>query len=297
MQSTNHATDLFEQHRRRLFALAYRMTGSRVDAEDLVQEAWLRWHGTTPDLPAQPWSWLARVMVRLCLDHLKSAAVKREQYTGVWLPEPLLDPLEAPAERYEALDYAMLVLLEQLSPLERAVVILRESFDSSFREIADYLDLQEDHARQVNHRAKRRLQGHEKPSAANTERHRTLMTHFIDACREGDMARLLALFHQDITLCADGGGKVVSALRPVLGPDRVAKFLLGIFRKMQAPTHMRLVYVNGQAGALICAAGNSPTLLLPAWSSDGVRHCYIQRNPDKLKAFLADVDSLPNRVI
>ncbi|CAM2010363.1 RNA polymerase sigma factor SigJ [Acanthopleuribacter pedis] len=283
MNQTKPATETFETYRPRLLRSAYRMTGSHADAEDLVQETWLRWHGREAAQPEHAGAWLSRVLVNLCLDYLKSAAKKREQYPGPWLPEPVVAASEGTeAERNHALDYGMLVLWDQLNPMERAVLILRESFDYAFRDIAEQLDIKEAHARQIARRARQRLQTDSQGKPAGPGRHRAILNQFLNACQSGDLQALLALFHQDITLTADGGGKVVSALRPIYGADRVSRFLIGIFGKIQGPIAVKPLWANGQAALLIEADDHSPTLVMLACDDQGVRRCFLLRNPDKL---------------
>ncbi|MET9379824.1 RNA polymerase sigma-70 factor [Streptomyces sp. NPDC002928] len=251
----------FESHRPRLFGLAYRMLGSADEAEDTVQDAYLRFSGADRAQIEHPGAWLAKAVTNLCLNRLTSARARREQYVGTWLPEPVvtsdgtLGPLES-AEQRDAVSMALLVLLERLTPAERAVYVLREAFGYGHREIAEVLELSDANCRQLYRRAVQRVtapQGRFEPAP---ERQAELVTSFITAAREGDLAGLEKLLAADVTWWGDGGGKVTAARRPVQGRDKVVRFLVGGAQRFTAGLDFTVAEVNG-ASALAAWAGDS----------------------------------------
>src|SRR5688572_18972466 len=233
----------FEPHRRRLLGLAYRMLGSMAEAEDAVQEAYLRWHDTDRNIVEDPRAYLMTTTTRICLDVLKSARVKREQYVGPWLPDPITDTSslapDAQTELAEDLSVALLLALDRLSPLERAAFLLHDVFDYSFTQVADALGRNEAACRQLASRARARVR-ESKPagavppratSSAGDPKHAELVLAFITASRSGDVAALTRLLARDARVVTDGGGKVPAALNVIEGADRVATFLAGVVRK------------------------------------------------------------------
>ncbi|MBO1419487.1 RNA polymerase sigma factor SigJ, partial [Streptomyces sp. FH025] len=246
----------FEQHRRLVFGIAYRMLGSVADAEDLVQDTWLRWSRVT-DPVAAPGGYLARTVTNLALNRLDSAAVRRESYVGPWLPEPLVAEPDATegVERAETVSLALLVVLESLSPLERAVFVLKEAFDFSYREIAEALDRTEASCRQVGSRARAHVRARRPRYDAPPELRRRATEEFLAACVGGDLNRVLALLAPDVTTWSDGGGVVTATLRPVTGAGNVARFLLGLLRKLGEGVGARPVLVNGEPGLLVTVDG------------------------------------------
>ncbi|WP_104821157.1 RNA polymerase sigma-70 factor [Kitasatospora sp. MMS16-BH015] len=280
----------FEAQRPRLFSIAYRMLGSAAEAEDAVQDAYLRWHGALHEEIGAPGAWLAKVLTNLCLNRLTSARVRREQYVGPWLPEPVrtdggaLGPLET-AEQREAVSLAVLVLMERLTPAERACVVLRDAFEYGHREIAEVLDVSEASARQTYRRAKQHL-AEQRPrfdSAPAPQQH--LLHGFLAAAAEGSLAKLEALLAAEVTAWADGGGKVRSATRPVHGRDKVGRFLIGLLTRFTEGVDLEFAEVNGAAAVLGREQG---TLIVVATveGADGlITGVRILRNPEKL-AFL-----------
>lgn len=255
--------DEFESHRPRMFGLAYRMLGSAEEAEDTVQDAFLRWNGADRAAIDRPGAWLAKVVTNLCLNRLTSARAQRERYTGPWLPEPVLTeggalgPLES-AEQRDAVSTALLVLLERLTPTERAVYVLREAFAYSHREIAAVLDVSEANSRQLYRRAAGRIAAPESRIRAEVDeaRLRELLESFITASQEGDVAGLEKLLATDVTLWSDGGGYVRAALRPIEGRDKVVRFLMGPSVRAVATMRLHVVGING-APALVAWAGDT----------------------------------------
>ncbi len=278
----------FEAERGRLFGIAYRMLGSASEAEDAVQDAYLRWHGADRERVEAPGAWLAKVLTNLCLNRLTSARVRREEYVGPWLPEPVrtdagaLGPLET-AEQRDAVSMAMLVMLERLSPPERAVVVLRDAFEYSHREIAEVLDWSEANARQTYRRAKQRLADGRPRFEASAAVRTDLLTRFLAAAAEGALDQLEALLAHDVTAWSDGGGKVSAGMRPVTGRDKVARFLLGLMQRFGADMTFAFVEVNGDIALLAWESGELSTAATFAFGADGISELHMVRNPDKLK--------------
>jgi len=228
-------TDEFNAHRSLLFSIAYCMLGSRADAEDAVQETFLRWQNESGEHVQSPRSYLATIVTRLCIDSLRSARAQREVYVGPWLPEPIVTPdnsrPDSDVELAESLTMAFMVLLESLAPLERAAFLLREVFDYDYVEIAGILGKSEASCRQMIHRAKERVAKRHRrfePSREETDR---IAASFLQAARTGDVQTLMSLFAEDAVMMSDGGGKVRAALNPVRGPDSIARFIVGVVRK------------------------------------------------------------------
>ncbi|MFI5670792.1 RNA polymerase sigma factor SigJ [Streptomyces sp. NPDC051704] len=283
----------FEEHRPRMFGIAYRMLGSAAEAQDAVQDAWLRWSSAGREDVEHPGAWLAKVVTHLCLNRLTSARARREEYVGPWLPEPVLTgggalgPLES-AEQREGVSMALLVLLERLTPVERAVYVLREAFAYGHREIAGLLDLTEPNCRQLYRRAAGRVEaGRAEPGAAappprfepDAARWQGLVETFLAAAREGDLARLESMLTADVRYVADGGGIVSAARRPILGREKVARFLAGALRKYGAGQPVRLAEVNGEPALLVGGGA-----VLQVEFEDGlVRGVRSLVNPEKLE--------------
>lgn len=276
------AEGLFEAHRRHLRGIAYRMLGSVSDAEDLVQEAYLRWRTLDASSVLEPRAMLTRIVTRLCLDHLKSARVRREHYVGTWLPEPVA---AADLDGAADLSFALLLALERLSPRERAAFLLHDVFDVDYPSLAETLERSEVACRQLVARARehvRREQPRFEPSPAETER---LLSTFYAATLSGDASALAALLTEGATLYTDGGGKRRAALKPVHGADKVARFLIGVIKKAEGlgPNgRVDPALLNGLPAALVYGADG---LQAVAFELDGARIAaiYIVRNPDKLK--------------
>ncbi len=244
-----------------LFSVAYRMLGQASDAEDVVQEAWLRYATSANDV-RDPRDWLVRVVSRLSLDELRSARARRERYVGPWLPEPVLsgagvdDPLEL-VERRELLSLGALAMLERLSALERAVLVLREALELSHAEIARAVGITEAGSRQLLARARRRIAGSPARAAPSAEAHRRLADTLIDAFRAGDVTSLVALLREDVVAITDGGGETLAALRPVYGRDRVLRFFAGLLAKAPPGLRAEPMDVNGTPG-LVLHEGDEP---------------------------------------
>ena len=286
----------FQAQRPRLFALAYRLLGSASDAEDAVQDAYLRWNAADRATIVNPAAWLTRVVINLCLNQLTSARARRESYLGPWLPEPVLTqdaalgPLET-AQQRESVSMAMLILLEQLTPPERAVFVLREAFAYPHREIAELLELSEANCAQLYKRAKDRIdQGRPRFAATDAQRQR-IAAKFFAAATDGELAELEDLLAGDVISWSDGGGKTRAARRPVFGANKVARLLLGLARQITGD--IAFAEVNGQPaimghtihgvfGVLILEIGESQVTAL---------HAVV--NPEKTKFLLAQVTPAP----
>jgi RNA polymerase sigma-70 factor (ECF subfamily) len=290
----------FEPYRRRLLGLAYRMLGSMADAEDAVQETYLRWHGAERDKVLDPRAFLMTTTARICLDMLTSARARREEYVGPWLPEPVLDTAalapDSRTELAEDLSIALLLTLDRLSPLERAAFLLHDVFDFSFREVASALERSEAACRQLATRARThvraaRPRGATAPPAHSGEvdaKHAQLITAFGAATRSGNLDALTQLLASDARYVMDGGGKVRAALNVVEGADRVARLLIGATRPHKGQWWredftMRFATVNGLPGVIVDAPEG--TVQTAAFEIDAgvVRALYVVRNPDKLR--------------
>jgi RNA polymerase sigma-70 factor, ECF subfamily len=263
------------------------MLGSASEAEDVVQDAWLRARQDEHTDVRSARAYLTTIVTRLCIDHLRSAERTRMEYPGPWLPEPLAEPNQESAELASSLTTAFLVVLEQLTPTERAVFLLREVFELDFDEIARSIGKSEANTRQILKRARSRLRDSHPRFTASREESEEIVRHFRDACVTGNVDELMAVLHSNATLVSDGGGKAAAATRPVLGADRVAKFILGYAGKLHwSESDLQLVMVNGTPGLLMRhpIAGNG------AYSFDivdgHIRTIYVVRNPDKLRGFL-----------
>ncbi|MFI7614186.1 RNA polymerase sigma-70 factor [Nonomuraea terrae] len=273
----------FEEHRPMLLGLAYRLLGSMWDAEDVVQEAWLRWQGTDRSQVREPRAFLVTVVSRLALDQLRSARVKREAYTGPWLPEPVMTAEAGPldtAELRDTVSYATLHLMERLSPPERAVFVLREAFELPYDEIAEIVGTTVANCRQLHHRASGRLAAGRDRFRPSGEEHARLLARFMEAAAGGDLSALTDLFHEDVVAYTDGGGRVRAALRPVSGRRKVLGFLAGLAARYHF-TDPRLVHVNGEP-AIWARVGDQPQLVVLEFRDGLISAVYGLLNPDKL---------------
>src|SRR5215510_3159940 len=287
MQDVSHRSVIFEQSRRRLFGLAYRMLGSKADAEDMVQEAYLRWHQAPADEIRSPEAWLVTVVTRLCIDRLRSAAAERETYPGNWLPEPLfVESPPSPEEQVELasnLSMAFMILLERLAPAERAAFLLRDVFDCPYPEIARIIGKSETACRQIVSRARERVRRDQARFEASDEDRLRLMEKFAAAIDADDEQTLLALFAEDATLTSDGGGKAPAARNVVRGAERLTRLFLGVARKLKGNVTRAFLPINGEPGLVTFVDGRPVSAL--SFVTDGVRiHAlYNVLNPDKLK--------------
>ncbi|POX56756.1 RNA polymerase subunit sigma-24 [Streptomyces sp. Ru71] len=277
--------DPYLEHRRLLFATAYRMLGSVADAEDVLQDAWLSWHRADRSDVRDPRAYLVRTVTNLSLTRLTSARAQREKYVGPWLPEPLLTSPDA-AEETELADSvstAMLVVLESLAPIERAVFVLREVFGYSHAEIAETVDRPEPTVRQIAHRAREHVRARRARYDSDAGRRAEVTSRFIEACAGGDLSAVMELLAPDVTCWSDGGGKITAARRPLYGSDHVARWILGVLAKPQSRgVVMERAEINGELG-LLMVLGGTPMGALTYDVADGrIQNLRLQVNPDKL---------------
>jgi RNA polymerase sigma-70 factor (TIGR02957 family) len=280
------ADNQFEAQRGRLFSIAYRILGSATDAEDAVQDAYLRWRTAADVRDAE--AYLVRIVTRLAVDRLHSVRARREGYLGPWLPEPVLtgpgtaEPLDT-VEQRESVSFAVLLLLERLSPTERAVFVLRGVFDYGYPELAEMLDITPDHCRQLYSRARAHLAEERRRFHASRQAHADLTRRLLAATSGGDLDRLQALLCEDAVVLTDGGGRVRAALRPIIGRAAVARFLLGISPAGPVAVEMALVEVNGTPGLIATEAGRLTSVGLVEADGERARRIYVVVNPDKLR--------------
>jgi RNA polymerase sigma-70 factor, ECF subfamily len=283
-------TEFFDSNRPLLFSIAYRMLGSASDAEDVVQDAWMRYTSADPASIRSPKSFATTIVTRLCLDRLKSARATREEYIGPWLPEPVLtSDLEAPDEtvqRAESVTLAFLVLLETLSPEERAVFILKEACDCDHAEIATTLGISVESSRQLLHRAKQRVAASRPRLTGTSSSRRDVANRFAHALLSGDSVRLKDMLTADVGLWSDGGGKVLAARRPLRGRDEVAKFLIGLYRtafsRIGPRGSLEFREVNEEPAFLARLGKQLDSVYVISIDDDLVSGLRIIRNPDKL---------------
>jgi len=284
--------DTFSEHRAHLFGIAYRMLGSVAEAEDMVQETWLRWQKQGGEA-REPRAWLTTAITRLCIDQLRLARREREEYFGVWLPEPLVSDFgtspSAEAALAGSLGVAFLLLLEELAPVDRAVFLLREVFEHEYPEIAEIVGRSEAACRQIVSRAKAKLARREVREAADSPESERMVRQFLEACETGNLDTLLAMLTEDAVLYSDGGGVVRSAPKPIRSADHVARFLIGVRRRMAkrhpgAHDRDRLVRVNGDLGVL--TRRRDGVLMVTSFAFEGgrIRALYLVSNPHKLEA-------------
>jgi RNA polymerase sigma-70 factor (ECF subfamily) len=279
---------LFEEHRGLLFGIAYRMLGSVTDAQDMVQESYLRWQQAGDESIRSPRAWLTTVVTRLCISHLQSARVKREAYVGSWLPEPLVDeqagdPADA-SQLADSLSLAFLVLLETLNPTERAVFILREGFDCEFSDIARIVEKSEANCRQILARARKRIdERRPRYDVARTDADKLVAT-FVAAMRNGDVESLVASMADDVVLVLDAGGKPGALLRPIHGAEPIARVMINVLRRIgPAPGEVRPATINGLPGFVRFQDGQAQGVLAFGIADGRIKALFSITNPDKLR--------------
>ena len=289
--SATQDAEIFATHRPHLFAIAYRMLGSVMDAEDVVQDSYLQWQRRGDQVIAAPRAFLTTIVTRQSINQLHNARARRETYPGPWLPEPLVSEgapdMAETAAQHESLAMAFLVLLEQLTPIERAIFLLHDVFAYDFREIAVIVGKGEANCRQIARRARQQIQAGRPRFEPDPLRREALTRQFIAACGDGDLTGLLATLATDVTLWTDGGGKATAALRPVSGAERVAAFILGIMRKFPSTYERRHTLVNGQPGFVIRVARGDTAVLTLDIVDGRIQAIRVIANPEKLRALAA----------
>ena len=292
-----HAAGVFDEHRELLVSVGYRVLGSVSDAEDAVQEAWLRWSGVDHSEIVNPRAFLVRVITRLAIDRLRRAKARRESYVGPWLPEPVLTAPDVAEDvaLAESISMAMLVVLETLSPLERAVFVLREAFGMPYAEIAEILGRKEEAVRQLALRAREHVQERRSRFEADQAAQRRVTERFLEATSSGDLETLMRVLAPGVTLVADGGGRALAPRRPVRGAEKVARFLVAVATEERTARFLRsvgaepsldvrvhLAQINGGPG-IVVAVGGRPISALVLDVADGlVRTIHLVANPEKL---------------
>jgi len=291
--ATDTVIEVFEEHRPVLMGVAYRMLGRVADAEDVVQDAWLRWSQADRDEVREPRAYLVRVATRLAIDRLRQAQTRREAYVGPWLPEPMVtdfgptapDTAEA-AVLADSVSLAVLVVLESLSPLERAVFVLREAFGFPFAQIAETLDRSESAVRQLAGRARRHVDERRPRYEVDPVEQRDLTERFLAAATGGDLEGLMTLLAPDVRLVGDSGGKTKAPLRVIESADKVGRFLSGVAKRGGPEFTVRFVELNGGPAALLLAEGRPDTVFQLEVADGRVQCVYVLRNPDKLASLV-----------
>ena len=294
------SVETFNQHRGLLFSIAYRMLGSAADAEDVLQEAFLRWQGASEAEVRSPRSYLTAVVTRLSIDELRSARARREVYVGEWLPEPVptagSPDLAGTVELAETISTAFLLLLEKLSPVERAVFLLREVFDYEYAEIAQIVGKSEANCRQMVRRAREHLRAGRPRFQVSREEQERVAHKFLEVCAGGDMNALIAMLSENAVLVSDGGGKARAATLPIYGPEKVARFVFGVIEKLMrenpgATFSATVVELNGQPAIATYLDGVLNSTITFDFDGEHITSVYTVVNPDKLEGVARHVTS------
>lgn len=296
MSQPDPATEVFEAHRPRLTRLAYRMLGSLAEAEDVTQEAWLRWSRVDPADVREPGAWLTRTTTRLALDLLKSARMRRETYVGAWLPEPLItEPASGVEEFADDLTLSLMTAMERLSPLERAAFLLHDVFDIGFDEVATTLERDAGSVRQLASRARRHIQAARPRYAVEPAEGERLARAFFEAAKSGDTASLSALLAADVTLRSDGGGKVMAFHNAIHGAPKLLRLYAGLHRKYsrQGSEMLRPVWIDGLPGYISLERGRILQTTALTIVDGRIVEVFITRNPDKLAHIAALLNEPP----
>jgi RNA polymerase sigma-70 factor, ECF subfamily len=283
----------FELHRSRLFGIAYRMLGSRSDAEDVLQDAYLRWHRGAPEEPRSPEAWLVTAVTRLCIDRLRAARTERERYVGPWLPEPLIGEVapaaDARADLSSSLSIAFLVVLEQLEPDERAAFLLHEVFETDYSEIAEILGKSEAACRQIVSRARKRVRGRRPRAQVTDAARRSVLERFAHAIQMQDKTALLKLVAEQASWTSDGGGRARAALKVIRGRERVVRFALAVLGRHADRFAFEMTAVNGEPALALWAEGKLFSVITVRTDGMRILDVYTVLNPDKLAAPAASV--------
>lgn len=280
---TTDATDAFVRHRNLLFTVAYEMLGSAADTEDVLQETWLRWSQVDAAQVLDERAYLIRIVTRLALNQIRTISRRRESYVGPWLPEPLLTAPDVAEDiaLADSLSTAMLLVLETLTPTERAVFVLREVFDMPHDEIAEAVDKSSAAVRQIAHRARRHVDARRPREAISEGHQRAVVDRLRAALTTGDIQSLMDLLAPDVVLLTDGGGIKKAALRPIHGPEKILRFIAGVLPK-DVPTSLQPIVVNGGLGLAFVADGSLDTVATLRFENGQITGLYLVRNPEKL---------------
>jgi RNA polymerase sigma-70 factor (ECF subfamily) len=285
--------DEFNHHRPLLFSIAYRMLGTVTDAEDMVQETFLRWQQTADGTVRSAKTYLATITTRLCIDHLRSARVQREHYIGTWLPEPIVTQSSDTSldlmALADSLSIAFLTVLERLSPIERAVFLLRDVFEYDYDDISQMVGKSPTNCRQILRRAKQHLADQRPRFPVPRPQQEQITAQFLEASTKGELQDLLLLLAKDVTYCSDGGGQVVAVLKPIHGAAKVARMLLAIRRKWLLNSVSRLVEINGQPGIVQYVNGMIHNVITLEIVDGCIQTIYNVRNPEKLKQICKEI--------
>lgn len=275
--------ETFEAHRRHLFRVAYHMLGTVSDAEDVVQDAFLRWQRADHATITTPRAYLTTAVTRLAIDRLRHLHARREAYVGPWLPEPLVQPLDTnPTELADTVSLALLVVLETLGPIERAVFLLRTVFEYDYPAIADIVERSTANCRKIFQRARQHVDAGEARYTPTPAHHQAVTQHFMAAMQSGELGKLMAVLTDDCVLQSDGGGKVSAARVPIVGANKVARFLLGIMRKAPPSFQPHRCRVNGTPGLVMTIGGAIDSVMTWTVQDERVAAVQILRNPEKL---------------
>ena len=282
-------TDIFYALRPRLMGIAYRMLGTRADAEDVLHDTWLRWQAADGGEVRSPEAWLKTTTTRLSIDRLRRAKVEREHYVGPWLPEPLseadMDSPEIALERDDDISIAFLTLLETLSPEERAVFVLHDILDDDYADIAETVGKSQAACRQMVHRARERLTSRRKRYLVDDETRKRMLERFITAASRGDRDEIMSLFASDAVMTSDGGGKALAVRRPLIGAERIAWLWFAIARRARLRSERRLVHVNGESAIASFYNGQLHSVATIETDGERIQRFYTIANPDKLRSF------------
>ena len=281
--------DIFRTLRPRLMGIAYRMLGTRTDAEDVLHDAWLKWQATNPSEIRSPEAWLKTTTTRLSIDRLRRAKVEREHYLGPWLPEPLseadMSSPEIELERDDDVSIAFLTLLEALSPEERAVFVLHDILDDDYADIAETVGKSQAACRQMVHRARERLTSKRKRYLVDEQTKQRMLERFLVAANRGDRDEIIALFASDAVMMSDGGGKALAVRRPLVGAERIAWLWFAIARRGQLRAKRRIVTVNGEPAIASFYEGRLHSVATIETDGERIQRFYTIANPDKLRSF------------
>lgn len=283
---------IFEAHRPQLERLAYRMLSSLADVDDVMQDAYLRWSREDRGEVRSPQSFLYTMVTRLCIDQRRKVEARKEKYVGPWLPEPIIETRWSPdggnLEAADSVSLAFLVVLESLSPVERAAYLLRRAFDFEYDEIAEVLEKSPTNCRQLVSRAEERIHERRPRFEVNRDDAERIANEFLQACTTGDLDNLVGLLATDAVAYSDGGGKATAARVPVLGSLRVARFFIGITKKAPPGSRFQAVRVNGQPGLMVVSGGQRLSVVTFDIADGKIAHCFVIRNPDKLARIASD---------